>query len=96
MANILSDPGDGSQTVPELIQGAATPERIAAEVERFLSDPVTYCGQLTDPISRMRFRPRPDSPRFTHAGVTYYFEDQQNRALFESDPETLRLPGWKM
>ena len=39
MANILSDPGDGSQTVPELIQRAATPERIAAEVERFLSDP---------------------------------------------------------
>ncbi len=39
MANILSDPGDGSQTVPELIQGAATPERIAAEVVRFLSDP---------------------------------------------------------
>lgn len=39
MANILSDPGDGSQTVPELIQGAATPERIAAEVESFLSDP---------------------------------------------------------
>ena len=39
MANILSDPGDGSQTVPELIQRAATPERIAAEVERFLSEP---------------------------------------------------------
>ncbi len=41
MANILSDPGDGSQTVPELIQRAATPERIAAEVERFLSDRVS-------------------------------------------------------
>jgi lipid-A-disaccharide synthase len=39
MANILSDPGDGSQTVPELIQRDATPERIAAEVVRFLSDP---------------------------------------------------------
>jgi lipid-A-disaccharide synthase len=39
MANILSDPGDGSQSVPELIQGAATPERIAAEVELFLGDP---------------------------------------------------------
>jgi lipid-A-disaccharide synthase len=39
MANILSDPGDGSQAVPELIQRAATPERIAAEVERFLDDP---------------------------------------------------------
>jgi len=39
MANILSDPGDGSQSVPELIQGAATPGRIALEVERFLSEP---------------------------------------------------------
>lgn len=39
MANILSDPGDGSQTVPELIQRAATPERIAAGIERFLSNP---------------------------------------------------------
>ena len=39
MANILSDPGDGSQTVPELIQRAATPGRIAGEVERFLDDP---------------------------------------------------------
>jgi lipid-A-disaccharide synthase len=39
MANILSDPGDGSQTVPELLQGAATPERIAAEAARFLDDP---------------------------------------------------------
>ena len=39
MANILSDRGDGSQTVPELIQRDATPERVAAEVERFLSDP---------------------------------------------------------
>lgn len=39
MANILSDPGDGSQTVPELLQGAATPARIAAEAERFLDEP---------------------------------------------------------
>ena len=39
MANILSDPGDGSQTVPELLQGGATPERIAAEAERLLDDP---------------------------------------------------------
>ena len=39
MANILSDPGDGSRAVPELLQGAATPERVAAEVERFLDDP---------------------------------------------------------
>lgn len=40
MANILSDPGDGSRAVPELIQRAATPERVAEEVEGFLADPV--------------------------------------------------------
>jgi YHS domain-containing protein len=66
------------------------------EKERFLSDPVVYCGLLTDPISRRRFRPRPDSPRFRHGEVTYYFENEANRALFEEDPETFRLPGWKM
>ncbi len=66
------------------------------ERERFLSDPVTYCGLLTDPVSRRRFRPTPDSPRFAHAGVTYFFESVANRARFEEDPETLRLPGWKM
>lgn len=68
----------------------------AWEKERFLSDPVTYCGLLTDPISRTRFRPSQDSPRTVHAGVTYYFQDAAKRELFESDPEALRLPGWKM
>jgi len=66
------------------------------ERERFLSDPVTYCGLLTDPISRRRFRPRADSPRFPHDKVTYYFESEANRALFEEDPERFRLPGWTM
>lgn len=68
----------------------------AWERERFLSDPVAYCGLLTDPVSRVRFRPVPDSPRSVHAGVTYYFQDAANRVYFESDPEVLRLPGWKM
>lgn len=66
------------------------------ERERFLSDPLVYCGLLTDPISRVRFRPGPDSPRFDHGDVTYYFQDLANKALFESDPETYRLPGWTM
>ena len=68
----------------------------AWERERFLSDVVTYCGLLTDPIHRRRFRPRADSPRSTHEGVTYFFEDEASRLLFESDPETYRLPGWRM
>jgi YHS domain-containing protein len=66
------------------------------ERERFRSDPLVYCGLLTDPVSRTRFRPNASSPRATHEGVTYFFENERNRELFEDDAEKLRLPGWKM
>lgn len=66
------------------------------ERERFLSDPLTYCGLLTDPVSRRRFRPRADSPRASHRGVTYYFESDENRVRFEEMPDKLRLPTWTM
>jgi lipid-A-disaccharide synthase len=39
MANIVSDDGSGKRAVPELIQGEATPERVAAEVVALLDDP---------------------------------------------------------
>ena len=39
MANIVSDDGSGARAVPELIQGEATPERVAAEAAAFLDDP---------------------------------------------------------
>ena len=64
--------------------------------DRFASDPWRYCGFLTDPVSRDRFRPDASSPRMRHEGVTYYFEDEANRTEFEGDPEAYRLPGWKM
>ncbi|HQQ77640.1 MAG TPA: lipid-A-disaccharide synthase [Thermoanaerobaculia bacterium] len=38
MANIVSDDGTGRRTVPELLQGDATAENVAAEAERFLAD----------------------------------------------------------
>jgi lipid-A-disaccharide synthase len=38
MANIVSDDGSGARAVPELLQDEATPENVAAEAERFLSD----------------------------------------------------------
>jgi lipid-A-disaccharide synthase len=38
MANIVSDDGTGLRTVPELLQGDATPANVAAEAEKFLSD----------------------------------------------------------
>ena len=39
MANIVSDDGTGARTVPELLQGDATPENVAREAARFLQDP---------------------------------------------------------
>jgi lipid-A-disaccharide synthase len=39
MANLVSDDGSGASTVPELLQGDATPERIAAEAVAVLDDP---------------------------------------------------------
>ena len=68
----------------------------AWERERFLSDPILYCGLLTDPISRERFRPSVDSPRFTHRDVSYYFQSEKNRERFEEESDMCRLPGWKM
>jgi lipid-A-disaccharide synthase len=38
MANLVSDDGSGASTVPELLQGDATPERIAAEAAAYLDD----------------------------------------------------------
>jgi len=39
MANLVSDDGSGTGTVPELVQGDATPERVAAEAAAYLEDP---------------------------------------------------------
>ncbi len=38
MANLVSDDGTGAGAVPELLQGDATPERIAAAAKTFLDD----------------------------------------------------------
>ena len=64
--------------------------------ERFLADPQLYCGLLTDPVSKRRFHPASDAHRLQHEGVSYYFEDEANRALFEAEPDRYRLPGWAM
>jgi lipid-A-disaccharide synthase len=40
MANLVSDPGTGERAVPELLQGEATPARVAEEGARFLEEPL--------------------------------------------------------
>lgn len=64
--------------------------------EQFVSDPTLYSGYLTDPVSKNRFRPTEDSPRFSHEEVTYYFESASLRDTFKAAPDNYKLPGWKM
>lgn len=64
--------------------------------QRFLGDATRYCGLLTDPITRRRFRPSAQSPQAEFRDVRYYFESELSRARFESDPEMYRLPHWSM
>jgi len=67
-----------------------------ASRERFLADPQQFCGLLTDPVSKQRFRPRRGAPSAQAGGVTYLFETDAHRAAFERDPERYRLPHWEM
>ncbi|HVS19216.1 MAG TPA: hypothetical protein VMT18_11495 [Planctomycetota bacterium] len=64
--------------------------------ERFLADPTDYCGLLTDPVSKRRFRPEPRAESVGHEGVSYFFESAATRTRFEEDPDAYRLPGWTM
>ncbi len=64
--------------------------------DAFRADVVRYCGLLTDPVSKGRFRPDTDSPQAEYADVLYYFEEQSHKDMFLMDPEGYRLPGYTM
>lgn len=67
-----------------------------AACETFRGDIVRYCGFLTDPVTKRRFRPHVGSPRHLHGKVTYLFESDGSRTAFVTDPERHRLPGFEM
>ena len=63
---------------------------------RFLAGPTDFCGLLTDPVSKRRFRPESSAESVRHEGVAYFFESDATRTRFEAEPERYRLPGWSM
>lgn len=69
-----------------------------AAKELFRGDILRFCGLLTDPVSKRRFRPTVDSPRSTdeETRIDYYFESEASQHMFEVDPDSYRLPGYKM
>ena len=58
----------------------------------FLSNPRKWCGKVTDPVTRARFRPRKSSPTTTYAGRLYYFRSPASRAEFLAMPEMHKDP----
>lgn len=53
----------------------------------FRKDPLRYCGVLTDPVSRARFRPTKQSPHVTFRGREYYFAADSTLVRFQAQPE---------
>ena len=52
----------------------------------FLSDPLRWCGVLTDPVSGLRFQPDRTVPKTAYEGRTYYFSSAETEAKFKADP----------
>ena len=54
--------------------------------ERFVRDPLRWCGALTDPVTLQRFVPENTSPQVRHEETVYYFASADSREVFASDP----------
>ena len=64
--------------------------------DRFAEDPLRWCGLLTDPVTKRRFRPCSNSASLRYDGVTYWFEEASDAEIFEADPEMYRFFRWVM
>jgi YHS domain-containing protein len=58
---------------------------------RFGRDPLPYCGRVTDPVSRQRFRPTARSPRLEHNGRLYFFADPRSVRTFQASPDSFAV-----
>lgn len=60
----------------------------ASARQRFVRDPLRYCGSITDPVTRQRFVPTSRSPRFDYQGRPYFFQDRLSLRTFVALPDT--------
>lgn len=59
--------------------------------KRFMKDPLWYCGLLTDPVSRVRFRPTKKSPHTEYNGRPFYFATDSTLAAFRAMPDSFAV-----
>ena len=60
--------------------------------DAFLKDPLRWCGEVTDPVTGMRFRPTDKSPKTEHAGRTYFFSGTATKTTFLAKPAEYANP----
>jgi YHS domain-containing protein len=58
----------------------------AAAMAAFEADPLRYVDRLTDPVTRVRFQPLVDSPKFEDVDQTWYFASEESRSTFLVEP----------
>lgn len=58
----------------------------------FLANPRKWCGLVTDPVTRERFRPGKSAPTTTYAGRLYFFQSADSLATFQAMPEKYKDP----
>ena len=66
------------------------------ERETFEKQPERYCGIVTDPVSRERFRPNKVSPRLEHKGRPFFFISESTMAEFQAEPDSFFVPKLRM
>jgi len=57
-------------------------------MERFEKHPLRYCGLVTDPVNRARFKPSAASPHFEYGGRPYYFAAESTLVTFRAMPDS--------
>ena len=62
------------------------------EKATFLADVIEHCGPVTDPVTRMRFRPDESSPLVRFEGRPFYFSSDSTLAIFSERPWDFLVP----
>ncbi len=65
-------------------------------LQQFRGDPLRYCGILTDPVTRQRFRPAKNSRPYPYKNRSYYFVSDSTYAVFVAAPDSFAFPRVKM
>lgn len=68
----------------------------SAAMQTFRDNLIQYCGTLTDPVTRERFRPDQSSPISTLRDRMYVFASDSSRQAFDMMPETYAWPNHQM